>query len=200
MQNFHPAVIHFPIALLLIGFLFDTVSVILKKDSLRGAGWWCLLIGVVSMAVAIGSGIYAENTAGHNDASHAIMERHKNIEYVAAVLFGLMLVWRSLKRTLLPGTVSQLVIYFAIGVLAVGTMAYGAHLGGRLVYEYGIGVTAVPQETGTHEHSHGEGSDHHQSPPAPASNSTSTVPHPSAPSVPKSGETHVHSDGASHTH
>ncbi|HWR08303.1 DUF2231 domain-containing protein [Sporomusa sp.] len=201
MQNLHPALIHFPIALLLIGFLFDILSTVLKRNSLRSAGWWCLLVGGVSLAAAIGSGVYAESTAGHNDASHVIMERHKQIEYVATALFGLLLVWRSLRKTMLPQSMVQLAVYYAIGVFAIGTMAYGAHLGGRLVYEYGVGVAAVSQgESGGHEHNHGEGSDHHRSvTPEPG---TSTVPKavPASPKPARPGETHTHSDGSAHTH
>lgn len=202
MQDFHPALTHFPIALLLVGFLFDVLSAILKKDSLRVSGWWCLLVGGVSLLAATASGIYAENTAGHNDASHIIMDRHKQLAYISTALFGILVVWRGLRKNRLFQSMSQLAMYYTIGVLAVGTMVYGAHLGGRLVYEYGVGVAAVSQgESGGHEHNHGDGPDHHHTV-APNSGADSTVSEavPASSQSPHPGETHTHSDGSSHTH
>jgi uncharacterized membrane protein len=201
MQNLHPALIHFPIVLLIAGFVLDVLSTVLKKDSLRVSGWWCLLVGGLSLTAAIASGIYAANTAGHNDVSHTIMDRHKQVAYMAAALFGLLLVWRGLKRTMLPETVIQLTMYYAIGVFAVGTMIYGAHLGGRLVYEYGVGVVAVPQaESGGHEHNHGDGSDHHTATPNPGAGTVIEADQTSASPARPPSETHVHSDGSAHTH
>jgi len=201
MQNLHPALAHFPVALLLTGFLFDVLSTVLKKDSLRVSGWWCLLVGGLSLIAAIASGIYTENTVGHNDVSHTIMARHKQVEYMTVALFGILLVWRSLKQTMLPKTVIQLILYYAIGVFAVGTMVYGANLGGRLVYEYGVGVVAVPQVVSReHEHIHGDDSDHHHTITPTNPGSGTVVESVQNPKPVQPGEIHIHSDGATHTH
>ena len=39
MQNIHPMFVHFPLALLSVGLLFDILGYLLKKQSLSSAGW-----------------------------------------------------------------------------------------------------------------------------------------------------------------
>ena len=42
----------------------------------------------------------------------------------------------------------------------MGFLLYGAHLGGKLVYEYGVGGSAVKQPQGHHDHHDGHDHSH----------------------------------------
>ncbi len=42
-SHLHPMIVHFPIALLIIGFLFDLAGVISKKDFFNKAGFYLLI-------------------------------------------------------------------------------------------------------------------------------------------------------------
>jgi uncharacterized membrane protein len=164
MQNFHPYFVHFPIALLAMGVLWDILGVILHKDSLRNAGWWAQLFGVLAILAAVTTGLFAEGTVPHGEASHSIMETHKVLELTAAGIFLVLLIWRFMLRMSLPSRTIPLVLYLGLAGAAVAVMLYGAHLGGRMVYEFGVGGTAVTQpESAGHHHEHGdeeEGHDH----------------------------------------
>lgn len=156
MQNVHPYFIHFPIALLAVGLLWDILGVILKKESLLQAGWWALLFGTVSIIASVTTGLIAAKTVPHTGgAAHEIMEQHETLGLVVASIFVVLLLWRSLMRTKLPSKTLVLVVYMLITIGAVTTMLAGAHLGGRMVYEFGVGGSAVQQSEGT-EHHHGE--------------------------------------------
>lgn len=157
MQNIHPLFIHFPIALLSVGLLFDIVGSAFKNDSLRNSGWWCQVSGIVAIIGATITGLLAESTVGHGDASHSIMETHKILELIAVGIFALLFIWRSIRKTHLPQTLPLLIVYFVVGASAVSIMFFGSHLGGRLVYEFGVGGSAVQQpEDVEHQHNHGE--------------------------------------------
>jgi uncharacterized membrane protein len=148
MPNFHPQFVHFPIALFSAGLLCDLLGSVLKRESLRNAGWWCQVLGMAGIAGAIVTGLHAESTVVHDEASHGIMETHERLAFAAAGIFALLFVWRSCKKTLLPKRPLLWVIYFVVGAVALGVVFYTAHLGGRLVYEFGIGVATQSGDAG----------------------------------------------------
>lgn len=152
MQNIHPYFVHFPIAILSVGLLWDLLGILFKKESLKNAGWWAQLFGTVAITITVFTGLVAVNTIPHNEASHEIMETHETIGLIAGGVFILLFVWRSILKKMLPSKNLHQLIYLAIGGLAVLTMLYGAHLGGKLVYEFGVGGSAVQQPTQIHQH------------------------------------------------
>lgn len=192
MRNLHPLIIHFPIALLTVGVLCDFLGSILKRQSLTNTGWWAQLFGILGIAAAVTSGFLAEASVGHNDAAHTIMEKHKFISLVSLGFFAILFIWRSVKRSALPAAKASLAAYFVIGLLGVSTMLYGAHWGGHLVYDYGIGGSAVKFEDTGHDHDHSKPHDHGK-PVTAEPGKEPTANHPQ-------GNTHIHADGKEHTH
>ncbi|MCU0570698.1 MAG: DUF2231 domain-containing protein [Oculatellaceae cyanobacterium Prado106] len=144
MQNIHPLFVHFPIALLSVGLLFDALGYFLKKESLAHAGWWCFSLGVISAVVTVFTGMQAEDTISLSPAAEAVLETHEQFQiYSTAVLVGL-LIWRSFRKGGLPRWGG---IYWVVSAIAVSTILYGSHFGGRLVYEYGAGTAVQPPAT-----------------------------------------------------
>lgn len=191
MQNPHPYFVHFPIALVSAGLFFDLLGSVLKKESLRQAGWWCQVLGIIAFLGAVTTGLLAEQGVPHNDVSHGIMETHKTLELVAAGIFALVFIWRSALRTRLPQVPLFLVVYLLAGTSAVGMMLYGSHVGGRLVYEFGVGTTVLPKSEET-EHEHNNGHDHKEK--------IKTEAVPPDTSHGKREEPHTHEDDDEHTH
>jgi len=54
--EFHGAVTHFPIAMLLAGILFDVVGVVSRRRDLRTVGFWMLVIAVLGGIASLVSG------------------------------------------------------------------------------------------------------------------------------------------------
>ncbi len=152
MQNIHPYFVHFPIALLSVGLLWDLLGILLKKESFKNAGWWAQLFGTAAIIITAITGLIAANTVVHNDAAHEIMETHETIGLIVTGVFIVLFLWRSFLKTAIPSQRLQQIIYLVIGGLAVATMLYSAHLGGKLVYEFGVGGSAVQQSTQPHPH------------------------------------------------
>ena len=160
MLNIHPYFVHFPIAILSVGLLWDLLGILLKKESLKNAGWWAQVFGVIAIIITVTTGLIAANSAAHSEAAHEIMETHETIGLIVAGAFILLLIWRIFLKTSLPSKRVYQTVYLAIGILAVVTMLYGAHLGGKLVYEFGVGGSAVQQPA--HAHQHNEANEEHE--------------------------------------
>lgn len=194
MPNYHPIFVHFPIALLSMGVVFDAAGALIKSDSLRHAGWWCLVSGIAFLAATVGTGLWAQSTVPHSNSVHSIMENHKTLGFAASGIFAMLFLWRAINRARHPKRPLLLVPYFIFAISGVSVMFYGAHLGGIMVYEHGVGVTAVGfREEGGHKHDHGEGHTYNGGifPPGDSSRGGK---------VEKGGKVHMHRDGSFHEH
>lgn len=186
MDTIHPILVHFPIALLTVGFFCDLIGYYRRSESLKNAGWWSLVFGFGGILLATLSGFYVEGRVGHNDAAHDIMELHKQVGLVATLLFGAMFAIRGLLKSGLPSRKEVVALYFACGLLATGVLGYGAHLGGSLVYDFGVGGKATVT-TDAVTHNHDDGHTHEKTSVAPPAPEPDKV-------------THTHADGSKHTH
>ena len=59
ITEIHPLFVHFPIALFATGLFFDLLAEILQKEELEQAGFWCMLMGLVSCLFANMTGLLA---------------------------------------------------------------------------------------------------------------------------------------------
>lgn len=156
MQNIHPLFVHFPIALLMFSVACDILGKIFKKDSLENTGWWSLFFGVIAIAVTAITGFLAGDSVPHPEAAHELMENHELLQIIAGSVFLLMFIIRIINKTRLPQKTLTFALYLTIALAGVGILSYGAHLGGRLVYELGVGTTAIsPEIQNTWKYSHG---------------------------------------------
>ena len=155
MQNFHPLFVHFPIALLIAAWLLTVLGVVLRREGLHRAATWNLVLGGVGAAVAAFTGLRgAETVTPHNFEIHEVMELHERLGLSVAWGTGALLAWRGLRRRVWPARCAEQAGQTALLTLIIGCLAYGAYLGGRLVYEYGVGTNLGAQSAMTIEHAH----------------------------------------------
>jgi len=137
MESAHPLLVHFPIALLLVAVGLDLAALAFKRPRLHHIALWNLTLGTLGAGLAVGTGLRAEGVAKHSFAIWQVMALHKRLGVTTLVL-GLMTVgWRLKQRDRL--TVRGRMATLGLSLLMVGTLVWGAHLGGRLVYEFGVG-------------------------------------------------------------
>ena len=143
LQNIHPLVIHFPIAFLMGAALFYFAAWITQKEDFAKAGFWILLLGALSLAISIGTGLYAEQgVMVHLSVRDKILQPHKNYMIATAVLCFIITVWALIQR---PFPRKGRIAFLVLILLMIGTMTVGADFGGRLVYNYNAGGNACPQ-------------------------------------------------------
>lgn len=163
MESVHPLVIHFPIALLLTALLLDALALVFKRPQLHRVALWNLLLGTLGAGLAVWTGTRAAEIAKHSMEIHQVMELHRKLGIATLVLGVLIVGRRFLKRDRLA--TRERILTLLVMLAMAGTLGFGAHLGGRLVYEFGVGgsygrsaggiqVIQGGEEEISHEHVH----------------------------------------------
>jgi uncharacterized membrane protein len=139
MESIHPLFVHFPIALLLTAAGLDVLAVLLRRSAIHQIALWNLALGSLAAGVAVWTGLQAAEIAKHGFEIHKVMEKHEQLGIAAAVLAGVAALARILLRHRTYGWVRGASLAIMLGL--AGLVIYTAHLGGRLVYEFGVGGT-----------------------------------------------------------
>jgi uncharacterized membrane protein len=167
----HAALNDFPAALLLGSVLFDLLGAVNKRDSLKAAGFWTLIVGVLGTGAAIVAGLLAEDRVEHSDRAHAIMGTHETLAYIVLAIFGLLALWRIVRKGVWNDREQPVAL--TAGVIGVALMVYTAKLGGNLVFDHALGIKSatmeavVQERAGGHEHGETEAEEHEHAAPAP---------------------------------
>lgn len=138
MSNIHPLLVHIPIALLSMSFLFDCLSLLLKRQEFERTAWWTMLVGTIGLAASVVSGLLAEQSVTIQELAREHFETHQQIAFVIAGLYSVLLLWRIGCKTELPKQKE----WFFVGISLFGVVLLwiGAWYGGELVFRFGVGV------------------------------------------------------------
>jgi uncharacterized membrane protein len=153
----HAALNDLPAALLATAVFFDLLGALTRRPALRQAGFATMIAGTIGAALAVLSGLQAEDHIAHGEAVHAIMETHETLALVTLGIFAVLVVWRIVRERRMAGaerTLSLVVSLAGTGVL-VATAVYG----GRMVFEHAAGIPTEAMEQELHERA--EGHHHH---------------------------------------
>jgi uncharacterized membrane protein len=134
-SHLHPMLVHFPIALVIVGFFAEAVSLFFKKEAcLSKAGFYLLVTGTLAATVTWLSGfIFTSDMSG---AAGTIRETH---ELFALITVILLLITSVLRIILLIKNIESIGIRwiaFALYGLAAICVAITGLYGGTLVYNY----------------------------------------------------------------
>jgi uncharacterized membrane protein len=137
MPNAHPLFVHFPIALLSIGFFADLFGFLLKRDSLKASGWFVQLLGSIALLPTILTGLLAEAGVSIMGASQETFDAHEQSAFAAATVLLSLALWRAAGRGR-PGRPTAL--FLSLYAVGIGLLWMAAWYGGELVFQHGIGV------------------------------------------------------------
>lgn len=153
MESAHPLLVHFPIALLMTALLLDGLAVVLKRSGLHRVALCNLSLGTLGSVAAVWTGYRAAEIGRHSFEIHQVMELHRKLGIATLVIGILVVAWRLWKRDQIGAKSRALML--AVMLAMMGTLGYGAHLGGRLVYEFGVGGRfGSPEPHADTAHSH----------------------------------------------
>jgi uncharacterized membrane protein len=189
----------FPIALLSMAVLFETLAMVLKKDGLRRVGFTLLLVGALGAGAAVLAGRQAEEGVAHGGPAHELMEHHEKLAYITLGIFSVAALWRLVRERKMGGAERFAVFLVSLGGL--GSLAYTGHHGGQLVFEHAAGIsdstltTILEARATKHEHAAGEEHDHADAaapPPlaAPSGDTTATAAAPADSTAPPAPNMH----------
>jgi len=140
LVHLHPMVVHFPIALLIVGFLFELIYLITRNEFYSKAGFYLLVLGALGTFAAFLSGNLAEERIMETEALERVLETHEEAGKVTLFLVIFTFIFRSVLLFLkqYKGILQWIALaLFALSILSVVRTAY---YGGELVYNYGAGV------------------------------------------------------------
>src|SRR5579863_1641308 len=93
LVELHPIIVHFPIALLIVGVLLDFLALFLRRAHLVAAASWCLGFGSLGLLAAELSGQLIEDHVNRALAGN-ILEIHKTFALMTVITFGILFVLR----------------------------------------------------------------------------------------------------------
>jgi uncharacterized membrane protein len=143
----HPALIHFPIVLSLVALLFEVVARHPRARHLEGAAVLLFVLAALGGVAAVLSGQAARDEAVVPQAVVPLINRHENIGELAMWLLlavaavRLLLAWRGWFTGIVPW------VFLLAAAAAAGAVGYNGYLGGKMVFDHGLGTAPVQQQT-----------------------------------------------------
>jgi len=133
--HLHPMVVHFPIALFIMALVFELMSLIAKNESLHKAAIYMYITAALITPLVVRTGIWEAAKLG---LSHPLLDKHRT--------FALWTMWTSLMSLPLLWLIKKeatkyfRIIFLAFLIATSILVSIGADKGGRMVFEYGVGV------------------------------------------------------------
>jgi uncharacterized membrane protein len=134
LQEIHPALVHFPIALLPTSIMADALGRATGNRSLLELGRLTMPVAAASAALAGIFGLVSQQAVELDDETTDLLITHRNLNLGAIALTAVMAATRMRARRPSLG-------YLAAGLAGMATVTYSAYLGGHMVYEHGVGVS-----------------------------------------------------------
>ena len=134
LTHLHPLLVHFPVALIIVGFLFDVVSLFCKKEAcLSKAGLYLMVLGTLGAVAAFLAGEFftpeLTGDLGKLKEKHEIFAKITMYVMIAASVIRLAVLYYKKTESWYKWLVFVL---FLIGTVGVGITGY---LGGSIVYD-----------------------------------------------------------------
>ncbi len=158
LTHLHPAIVHFPIALLLVASAYGLIYLFVwQRAELRLCTWVMMLLGWLACAAAIVSGLVAQAWLPPDAPYRSVLNWHIGAGLGAFAVYGLLLyqawvdrsakVRRARLRAGLPEMRDYLdapggarVMTAALLILGLIFVFFSGWNGGELVYQWGVNV------------------------------------------------------------
>lgn len=127
---YHPAIVHFPIALFIAGLLLDFFGMIRKDKTLLFAGWLNLVMAAVTAIGGILSGVAAASLM--KLPYRGLIFDHMIYAVGSTALMFVMVAMRLHRHEKM--NLPARILYYALAAGCFLTISWAGHLGGVLVY------------------------------------------------------------------
>ena len=135
--NIHPALVHFPLVLMLLAWGAQTLAWISHKEQWQRNADLLLILTAVAALITAATGYWAADQLGHETPGHEMVHAHRDVMVsftILAVLTALLLLLKRLKAAWLR---------WLIFTILTAILILGADRGAGLVFRYGMGVKMV---------------------------------------------------------
>jgi uncharacterized membrane protein len=144
LPSWHPLVVHFPIALVVVAAALLLAARLLRSETLASTaatvGTWNLCLGAVAAVLALATGLGAVLDLDVSAAAREAISQHMKWAMFTTLLLVLLAVWRGAGAA--PGSRPSW-IFLVVLLAATAALGVAGYRGGNNVYEYGVGVRKI---------------------------------------------------------
>jgi uncharacterized membrane protein len=137
---FHPALVHFPIALLIVGSVWEAAGHLRTRAAAVRCGGALVVLGTLALLPALVSGYLAAGAVPLAQAAERTLGLHEVCGWSVAALYTGLLFGKAWNRGAIPPAWSR--PYAVLLLLGSALVVCSAVLGGELVYVHATGVAA----------------------------------------------------------
>jgi len=142
----HPMLVHFPIGLFILSLLLDLASLVFPNvPNLVRDSFYAMLLGVITALIAAMPGFVDYTDIRSDHPGKRTATAHLTLNLVVVALYGINLGVRSSSLADPRISIGPLILSL-VGIVLLSASGY---LGGRLVYDEGIGVGRHKRRTPT---------------------------------------------------
>ncbi len=135
LTHLHPMLVHFPIALIVLGFVADFAALIFKQETcLSKTGFYLLIAGTLSTLSAILTGLFF--TSEMSGSAETIQETHELFAWVTISLLVITSILRLILVIKKSDNSNLKWFAFVLYALAAISVSITGYYGGTLVYNY----------------------------------------------------------------
>lgn len=149
----HPALVHLPIAFIVLSVFADFAARITKVEArraiLRTLGFWTLVAALIGGALTVAAGYIDLRRAALTPATEEFVRLHIRIGWTLVIALLVLTAWRWLIWHRGQMTINTL--YLTAGALLLCLTLFQGWYGSEMVYSYGAGVAPTGQGTETVE-------------------------------------------------
>ena len=138
LHLFHPALVHFPIALLIVGSSWEAAGHLRGRDEAVRGGGTLVVLGTLALLPAVISGYVALDAVPLAQSGERALDLHELCGWSVAALYTGLLFAKAWNRGAIPESWRR--TYGALLLLGAVLVVGSAVLGGELVYVHGTGV------------------------------------------------------------
>jgi uncharacterized membrane protein len=139
-DHLHPMIVHFPIAMITVGFIAEVASLFFRKEKcLSKTGFYLMILGSLAAIAGWASGQLFTEQPTQGEILNVFL-RHKTgalitmVLIVAGTLFRIWLIIQKKEESQLKWVV------FGFYLLAFLAVTFTGYMGGTMVYNYMIGL------------------------------------------------------------
>jgi uncharacterized membrane protein len=129
-NGFHPAVVHFPIALFIAALVLDLIGVLRNARGMMFAGWYNMVLGAITALAGVATGFLAMYLTKF--PLRGLVREHMLYAVAATVIMWIMVLLRVHRHERM--NVPMRIAYYILGIGGLLLIAWAGHLGGVLVY------------------------------------------------------------------
>jgi uncharacterized membrane protein len=135
-SDLHPMIVHFPIALIIVGFLADVVYIFFKSEKcLSKTGFYLMVLGALGAIAAWATGQLFTYEPSQGEILK-VFEKHETGALITMILMVTGAALRIYLVIIRREDTSLKWVVFILYLLAFCTVSFTGFMGGTMVYKY----------------------------------------------------------------